>query len=1232
MTTEEALFLLDSAFQAKQLNTIQELVFREAWEGRSYLEIAEQLGYDSEYIRQIGAQVWRLLSQELGFKVSKSNFHAALQRHAFRERGYKPYPAKKTEVSGKLDGELNIESTQADQAEKARGGLLPLLPSPRQDWGEAANVSIFYGRTEELALLEEWIIGGGTHPERNRANYHCSVVAILGMGGIGKTALSVKLAKQIQNEFDYVIWRSLRNPRPLQEFLADIIGFLSNQQAINVSSNTGDLIAQLIGYLQRHRCLLILDNFETVLQSGSIQGQYREGYEDYGQFLQQVGESLHQSCAIITSREKPLEIEALQGEILSVRMLALKGLQSREGQQILISKGLPSSVTEGDQLVRRYNGNPLALKIVATSILELFNGNTHDFLHQDATIFNGIRYLLEQQFQRLSGLEIRVMFWLAINREPVLLEELQADIIPTISKALLLEILTSLSRRSLIERHPTGFTQQPVVMEYVTDQLVTYTCAEIQAEGQEIHYLKSYALIKAQASEYIRDSQIRFILKPTLEILTSTYHVQVLLENRLQRILERLRTETLLSSGYGGGNILNILCYLQSDLTGYDFSDLVVRQAYLKNAILHNANFAHTNLATSLFAETFAGALSLQFSPDGQFLAIGDTNKEIHLYSVKDGTRSLSYHGHHCRIWSISFSPDGKMFATGSGDKTVKIWDAQTGECLKTFAGHSGYGCLADFSPDGKYLVSGSFDKRLKLWDIASGKCLKTLKGHQGYVLSAAFSSDGCTIASGSMDGAIKLWDVHTGECLHTLTDHVDKVSSVAFSPNKGMLASGSSDRTIKLWDVSAGQCLATLTGHTDEVRSVAFSSDGKILASGSYDSSVKLWDIKTLQCVKILQSSTSSRIDALAFSPTHLDSIDEGQQSAIIATGGINCSVSLWNASTGERLRTLQGYISSIWSIAFSPDGRTLCSGGGDRLIKLWDISTGKCYKTLSGHTGFVWYVVFAKGGKAILSSGEDCTERLWDVSTGQCRQTWQSGFRIMHTAAVSPNGQMMASSNEDYTIKLYKLASGNCCQMFHGHYADIVSICFSPNGQVLASGSSDRTLRLWDIATGKCLQSIRELDYCMSLAFSPNGQILASGNYKETIKLWDVTTGRCFQVLRGHIGAIRTISFSPDGQVLASSGHDETVRLWCASTGKHLSTFSGHSSAIYSIAFSPDGAILASGSHDETIKLWDIQTGECIRSMRSPRPYEGMNITGVNGLTQAQKATLRTLGAIDK
>ena len=91
----------------------------------------------------------------------------------------------------------------------------------RQDWGEAPESSAFYGRTEEIATLEQWIV-------KDR----CRLVAILGMGGIGKTSLVVKLAKQVQGEFKYVIWRSLRRAIPLNSLLDDIIQLLSHQQKV----------------------------------------------------------------------------------------------------------------------------------------------------------------------------------------------------------------------------------------------------------------------------------------------------------------------------------------------------------------------------------------------------------------------------------------------------------------------------------------------------------------------------------------------------------------------------------------------------------------------------------------------------------------------------------------------------------------------------------------------------------------------------------------------------------------------------------------------------------------------------------------------------------------------------------------------------------------------------------------------------------------------------------------
>jgi WD40 repeat protein len=92
-----------------------------------------------------------------------------------------------------------------------------------------------------------------------------------------------------------------------------------------------------------------------------------------------------------------------------------------------------------------------------------------------------------------------------------------------------------------------------------------------------------------------------------------------------------------------------------------------------------------------------------------------------------------------------------------------------------------------------------------------------------------------------------------------------------------------------------------------------------------------------------------------------------------------------------------------------------------------------------------------------------------------------------------------------------------------------------------------------------------------------------------------------------------------------------DQTVRLWEVPTGQSLKTLAGHTNWIWSVAFSPDGSLLASGSVDATVKLWDVQTGECLKTLQPERPYERMNITGATGLTKAQKAALKALGAIE-
>ncbi|MUG99658.1 NACHT domain-containing protein [Scytonema sp. UIC 10036] len=425
----------------------------------------------------------------------------------------------------------------------------------RKDLGKVPLLSKFYGRTQELTKLEQWL---------QQETYR--LIVIYGVGGIGKSSLVRQVLNNqiIVNKYDYIFWRSL-DFAPLLPELLTFIQILSEEQESKAD------ISQLMRYLRQSKCLLILDAWEEII------GRSGEQYRDYTELMERVAKEAHQSCVLLLSREKPSFIETLDDKL--VHSLKLGGLDSKDVKDFLKTEGIYGTEKELDNFSLTYN-NPWVMKRVAKKLKKVCGGKiTGVFGEISVVVDDAIASFLNEQFHRLSKLETNLLYWIALRRNSASLTQLRKDTIKSKSPLSASELLNALDslidKFSLIEKSKNEendldvYTLDLVILKYITNQFVAQNCQEIltilqnqRIEGNEL-FVSHCFITDNPEDEELTQQQMRRIVKAIQDKLLAELLSQQQLEDELKKILSLLQDKEL-SPGYTYQNISYLIASCKS--------------------------------------------------------------------------------------------------------------------------------------------------------------------------------------------------------------------------------------------------------------------------------------------------------------------------------------------------------------------------------------------------------------------------------------------------------------------------------------------------------------------------------------------------------------------------------------------------------------------------------------------------------------------------------------------
>ena len=386
--------------QGQHLNDLQRAILEGTLQGRTYADIAKEHQHSEKYIKDSASKLWKSLSQAVGKKVNKFNVKSTLGKCSFSSTNI----FKGIQINSGNIFKESAPSSENDEMIHKQEQIISHL-----DLKDAPEIGDFYGRKVELSLLQQKILPG-----------KCNLINLLGIRGIGKTALALKLVDNIKENFEFVIYKSLKSLPSLTQLITEII-YLNNQL---IPDNSPHQLSQFKKAIEKHSYLIIIDDVNYIFSKHQVSGKYQPGYEEYGNLFKLLSTTKHRSCLIINSSEEIRELSKSQNDHSHVFTLELLGLDN-DGVNILKKFGLKNEENYR-KLLNIYQGTPQYLQIIGYLIQELFAGDTNKFLQLDQPFLDiELTAFLEQSLDILPASEVELLHFLASQKGSVLLSELE---------------------------------------------------------------------------------------------------------------------------------------------------------------------------------------------------------------------------------------------------------------------------------------------------------------------------------------------------------------------------------------------------------------------------------------------------------------------------------------------------------------------------------------------------------------------------------------------------------------------------------------------------------------------------------------------------------------------------------------------------------------------------------------------------------------------------------------